>query len=58
MGFDAETARQPADRLVAGETIAAGDTAAYFHTGSTTGMPKLVHHTHANQVYQAWAVAG
>ena len=55
--FDAALARQPTDRLVCGRTIAAGDTAAYFHTGGTTGMPKLVRHTHANQVYQAWAVA-
>ena len=53
--FDALLDAQPADRLVSGRTIAAGDTAAYFHTGGTTGMPKLVRHTHANQVYQAWA---
>ena len=32
------------------------DIAAYFHTGGTTGTPKLVRHTHANQVYQAWAM--
>jgi fatty-acyl-CoA synthase len=31
--------------------------AAYFHTGGTTGMPKLVRHSHGNQVYQAWACA-
>ncbi|MEZ5729291.1 MAG: AMP-binding protein [Burkholderiaceae bacterium] len=30
------------------------DTAAYFHTGGTTGTPKLVRHSHLNQVYQAW----
>jgi fatty-acyl-CoA synthase len=47
-------ATQPSDRLVSGRTIAASDTAAYFHTGGTTGTPKLVRHTHANQVYQAW----
>ena len=54
--FDALVAAQPADRLVSGRTIAASDTAAYFHTGGTTGMPKLVRHSHANQVYQAWGV--
>lgn len=54
-GFDALVARQPADRLVSGRTIRAQDTAAYFHTGGTTGTPKLVRHTHGNQVYQAWA---
>ena len=30
--------------------------AAYFHTGGTTGTPKFVRHTHANQVYQAWGI--
>ena len=54
--FDALVAAQPADRLVSGRAIAAGDPAAYFHTGGTTGMPKLVRHSHANQVYQAWAI--
>ena len=53
--FDTLISRQPADRLVSGRQIAASDVAAYFHTGGTTGTPKLVLHTHANQVYQAWA---
>jgi fatty-acyl-CoA synthase len=48
--------RHAADRLVSGRRIAASDVAAYFHTGGTTGTPKLVRHTHANQVYQAWVV--
>ncbi|HEX7385401.1 MAG TPA: AMP-binding protein, partial [Burkholderiaceae bacterium] len=48
---------QPADRLVAARRIASDDTAAYFHTGGTTGLPKLVRHSHGNQVYQAWACA-
>lgn len=52
--FDALVAKQPHDRLLSGRTIKAEDTAAYFHTGGTTGTPKLVPHTHGNQVYQAW----
>jgi len=52
--FDALVAAQPAERLASGRTIAASDAAAYFHTGGTTGMPKLVRHSHRNQVYQAW----
>ncbi|HLZ04792.1 MAG TPA: acyl-CoA synthetase [Bradyrhizobium sp.] len=48
--------QQPSDRLVSGREIRGSDVAAYFHTGGTTGTPKLVRHTHANQVYQAWAV--
>jgi fatty-acyl-CoA synthase len=45
---------QPADRLVSGRQFKGSDVAAYFHTGGTTGTPKLVRHTHENQVYQAW----
>lgn len=54
--FDTLVAAQPADRLVSGRTIADDEVAAYFHTGGTTGTPKLVRHTHGNQVYQAWVV--
>lgn len=35
----------------------ADDIAAVFHTGGTTGVPKLAAHTHANQVVDAWLVA-
>jgi fatty-acyl-CoA synthase len=52
--FDTIVGRQPADRLVSGREISSSDIAAYFHTGGTTGTPKLVRHTHGNQVYQAW----
>jgi fatty-acyl-CoA synthase len=54
--FDALLAAQPGDRLASGRTIRADDTAACFHTGGTTGTPKLVRHTHLNQVYQAWVI--
>ena len=54
--FDAMVERFPADRLSSGRRIRADETAGYFHTGGTTGTPKLVRHTHANQVYQAWAM--
>ena len=57
LDFDALVAAQPSDRLLSGRSIAPGDVAAYFHTGGTTGTPKLVRHTHANQVYQAWVCA-
>src|SRR5215472_6530312 len=46
--------QQPSDKLVSGRKISGNEVAAYFHTGGTTGTPKLVRHTHANQVYQAW----
>jgi fatty-acyl-CoA synthase len=46
--------QQPSDHFVSGRKISSNEVAAYFHTGGTTGTPKLVRHTHANQVYQAW----
>ncbi|WP_405884015.1 acyl-CoA synthetase [Streptomyces sp. NBC_01136] len=58
VGYLAElAASHPADRLVGIEPPAAGDLAAYFHTGGTTGTPKLAAHTHANEVVDAWMVA-
>ena len=33
------------------------DIAAYFHTGGTTGAPKLAQHTHGNQVHTSWSGA-
>lgn len=54
--FDSALARQPASHLLSGRPPAADDIAGYFHTGGTTGTPKLVRHRHGNQVYQAWAL--
>ncbi|MGQ0729925.1 acyl-CoA synthetase [Acidovorax sp.] len=53
MDFAARTV-QPSDRLVSGRRIAATDIAAYFHTGGTTGAPKLARHSHGAQVFTAW----
>lgn len=53
--FKAVRAREPADRLVSGRDIQPGDIAAYFHTGGTTGAPKLARHSHGAQVFTAWA---
>ncbi|MFI6566026.1 acyl-CoA synthetase [Streptomyces sp. NPDC050534] len=50
-------ASHPADRLVDIEPPAADDLAAYFHTGGTTGTPRLAAHTHTNEVVDAWMVA-
>ena len=43
-------ADQPSDRLVGARPPAAGDLAAFVHTGGTTGSPKIAAQTHANQV--------
>jgi fatty-acyl-CoA synthase len=54
--FDEKINQYPSDKLSSGRHIASSDVAGYFHTGGTTGTPKLVRHSHGNQVYQAWAV--
>lgn len=53
--FDVLRAAQPDDHLVSGRDIAPTDIAAYFHTGGTTGAPKLARHSHGAQVFTAWA---
>ncbi len=49
-------AEQPHDAF-AGEAPSATDLAALFHTGGTTGTPKLAAHTHVNEVSDAWMIA-
>ncbi len=46
----------PSDRLLAAAP-SGDDLAAFFHTGGTTGTPKLAAHTHRMQVVDAWAIA-
>ncbi|RZL96793.1 MAG: acyl-CoA synthetase [Variovorax sp.] len=53
--FAALRATQPDSHLVSGRVIAPEDIAAYFHTGGTTGAPKLARHSHRAQVFTAWA---
>lgn len=48
--FGAALMAQPHDHLVFGEARSGDDVAAYFHTGGTTGVPKLVAHTHRSQL--------
>ena len=54
--FDATLDAEPADRLVSGRVITRGEIAACFHTGGTTGLPKVARHTHLNELANAWAV--
>ncbi|MFI0454484.1 acyl-CoA synthetase, partial [Actinomadura sp. 6N118] len=54
--FTAMAAQQPADRLLTTARRSGDDIAAYFHTGGTTGVPKVAPHTHASEVYMAWAL--
>jgi fatty-acyl-CoA synthase len=48
---------EAADRLTSGRRFEREDIAAYFHTGGSTGAPKIARHTHANQVFTAAALA-
>ncbi|MEW2357188.1 acyl-CoA synthetase [Spirillospora sp. NPDC029432] len=54
--FGEMAAAQPADRLNTARRPGPQDLAAYFHTGGTTGVPKVAPHTHAMEVYMAWAL--
>ncbi|CAG2151688.1 Long-chain-fatty-acid--CoA ligase [Cupriavidus yeoncheonensis] len=47
--------RYPSDRLVSGRIFSSDDTASLFHTGGTTGAPKLARNLHRNQVFWVWA---
>ena len=53
LDFHAALMAQPEDHLVFGEPGRDDDVAAYFHTGGTTGTPKLVAHTHRSQLVAA-----
>ena len=53
--FNAAMKRQPADGLIFQREIQPDDIASYFHTGGTTGMPKIAQHTHRNEVFDAWS---
>ena len=52
--FDEACANQPGDRLVAPKPIDGNTVAALFHTGGTTGLPKLAKHTHGALALMAW----
>ncbi|SED08359.1 fatty-acyl-CoA synthase [Amycolatopsis tolypomycina] len=57
VGYLAELASTMDSADFAGEPPVAADLAALFHTGGTTGAPKLAAHTHANEVADAWMIA-
>jgi fatty-acyl-CoA synthase len=55
--FHASRATQETEHLVSQRVFQTTDIAAYFHTGGTTGAPKLARHSHGAQVFTAWANA-
>lgn len=51
--FRAEMARMPSDKLTFSDSTE-DRVAAYFHTGGTTGMPKVAQHKVSGMVYNGW----
>lgn len=51
--FESALARE-ADELGFDPQLTPGRIAALFHTGGTTGAPKLVQHTHGNEAHTGW----
>ena len=56
LDFDETIAACPSDRLESGRVIQPDDIASYFHTGGTTGTPKLAPHSHGNEVAMAYCM--
>lgn len=52
--FQSERSKQDSERLVSERVIEPNDLAALFHTGGTTGTPKLTPLTHENLVFTSW----
>lgn len=55
--FDALIAQCPADHLESQRVFHPNDIASYFHTGGTTGTPKLAPHSHHNEVVMAYSMS-
>jgi acyl-CoA synthetase (AMP-forming)/AMP-acid ligase II len=53
LNFHREVSRMPSDRLTFPEP-SPDRIAALFHTGGTTGMPKLARHRQAGMIYNGW----
>jgi acyl-CoA synthetase (AMP-forming)/AMP-acid ligase II len=53
LDFNAELARHKADGLTFPDTFD-DRVAAYFHTGGTTGMPKVAQHRYSGMIYNGW----
>ncbi|WP_034386884.1 AMP-binding protein [Comamonas composti] len=57
LSFDALRKAQPADQLMFDSGKGPDALASYFHTGGTTGVPKLVAHTQRNELTAALGAA-
>ncbi len=52
LNFHTETARQ--NTVLDFEDVQRDRVAAYFHTGGTTGMPKVAQHRYSGMIYNGW----
>ncbi|MFY1634843.1 acyl-CoA synthetase [Solwaraspora sp. WMMB335] len=57
IGYLGELAAATDPATFDGDLPRSSDLAAMFHTGGTTGAPKLAAHTHSNEVADAWMLA-
>ncbi|MEU8547769.1 acyl-CoA synthetase [Streptomyces roseoverticillatus] len=57
IAYLADLARAEDASAFTGEPPRPGDLAAFFHTGGTTGTPKLAAHAHESEVANAWMIA-
>ena len=55
--FNTALKSQPDDHLIFGKARCGEEIAAYFHTGGTTALPKLVAHTHRGQLVASFGGA-
>ncbi|CAG2155132.1 2-succinylbenzoate--CoA ligase [Cupriavidus yeoncheonensis] len=53
VGFEEALAAEPSDTLVSERRILPTDICSYFHTGGTTGLPKVATHAHLNEAFVA-----
>jgi len=56
-GYDEVIARCNGEKLNSNRKIGAQDMASMYHTGGTTGTPKLAPHTHFNETAMAYMIA-
>jgi fatty-acyl-CoA synthase len=54
LDFHAELDKASGAALVSKRVFEASEPCAYFHTGGTTGYPKVAVHTHLNEAFLAW----
>ena len=55
-GFEETVEKYERDSLTFDRSIGPDEISSLYHTGGTTGTPKLARRTHFNEVFMAWAI--